>query len=596
MSNFLEIRGTISEGYFTLSRDRDALVLGLDQPYSSIKASKSDEFSEVKVKTQKDILGYREWYFRLLDGLFPVLGAMRYRKKLHPLAYLQQVPVNNREIVVLQEQAWVKKPIINTLVGGAIAVQAVATYIDVDHGDNPAAIGFTNLSMVVCFAMFWVEFLMWFGCVGMEYFGHSWFQFDFLMLVAMTADVYYVNVMAGVAADSNDAASMYRALRVFRVFRILKALHTLQMVEGAQQLFILLATLMRSMTSVLRIFALAIPLVWGLAVCMTEWGFLLQGQGIKYKIGDDKYDSWREWYAFFGSTGHSSFAIIQAATRDHWSALSRMLLRVDPKMAWVLLVGQTVFWLIYFNLITAILIEKTLEVASKREALILKHEQEAERAIMAEMQKEFSQGDEDGSGELSWSEFNELVNSRHMVKRLQMLEIPLDDIGDLFRMCDTDGGGTITVQEFVEGVKKLRGHASARDLCAANSKVRFLLNRLMDCSAKLDHIIRLLDTVNKRVDDWWSLHERKFFAKDYKLSQRRMWFTRSKCKTDVIRASEFDLEAVKEAFGVPTERELEEARRQVPVPPKAKATPKPPSGKPADLLSRVREARAAGSA
>ena len=51
-----------------------------------------------------------------------------------------------------------------------------------------------------------------------------------------------------------------------------------------------------------------------------------------------------------------------------------------------------------------------------------------------------------------WHRFNELVNSRHMVKRLQMLEIPLDDIGDLFRMCDTDGGGTITVQEFVEGV------------------------------------------------------------------------------------------------------------------------------------------------
>ena len=37
----------------------------------------------------------------------------------------------------------------------------------------------------------------------------------------------------------------YRALRVFRVFRVLKAVKQLQMVDGAQQLFVLLSTLMR---------------------------------------------------------------------------------------------------------------------------------------------------------------------------------------------------------------------------------------------------------------------------------------------------------------------------------------------------------------
>merc|ERR1719399_1294521 len=134
----------------------------------------------------------------------------------------------------------------------------------------------------------------------MEYFGHSWFQFDFIMLVAMSADVYYVNLMAGVAADSGDAASMYRALRVFRVFRILKALHTLRMVQGAQQLFVLLATLMRSILSVGRIFLLGVPLVYGMAVCLTEWGYLLRDQGMKHEIHFEPWQSWRDWYAYFG--------------------------------------------------------------------------------------------------------------------------------------------------------------------------------------------------------------------------------------------------------------------------------------------------------
>ena len=38
----------------------------------------------------------------------------------------------------------------------------------------------------------------------------------------------------------------------------------------------------RSLTSVLRIFGLAMPLVWGVAICLTEFGEFLRPQGIKY--------------------------------------------------------------------------------------------------------------------------------------------------------------------------------------------------------------------------------------------------------------------------------------------------------------------------
>ena len=50
-----------------------------------------------------------------------------------------------------------------------------------------------------------------------------------------------------------------------------------------------------------------------------------------------------------------------------------------------------------------------------------------------------------------------------MLKRLERLDIPTDDVGDLFRMIDTDGGGTITVHEFIDGVRRFhRGRWTAK--------------------------------------------------------------------------------------------------------------------------------------
>ena len=58
--------------------------------------------------------------------------------------------------------------------------------------------------------------------------------------------------------------------------------------------------------------------------------------------------------------------------------------------------------------------------------------------------------------------------------------------------------------EIPREVRRLRGSATARDLCAANSKIRFVFNRLLNCSEKVDNIIRQIDVINKRVDVWWS--------------------------------------------------------------------------------------------
>merc|ERR1719482_1419898 len=138
---------------------------------------------------------------------------------------------------------------------------------------------FTDLSMLGCAAVFFAEFFLWQLCHGMEYFKSGWFQFDFAMLVSMTADVYYRLMITDVAAESKESASMYRAMRVFRVFRVMKALNQLQMVDAARQLFLLLSALINSFLPVLRVWGVMLPVLWVFALFLTEFGYDMWYEG-----------------------------------------------------------------------------------------------------------------------------------------------------------------------------------------------------------------------------------------------------------------------------------------------------------------------------
>merc|ERR1712048_1323768 len=66
--------------------------------------------------------------------------------------------------------------------------------------------------------------------------------------------------------------------------------------------------------------------------------------------------------------------------------------------------------------------------------------------------------------EISKDTFLELIKDEQVQRIFAELDVPEEDHFDLFDTLDADGGGTLTADELVKGIARLRGQARRSDI------------------------------------------------------------------------------------------------------------------------------------
>jgi len=87
------------------------------------------------------------------------------------------------------------------------------------------------------------------------------------------------------------------------------------------------------------------------------------------------------------------------------------------------------------------------------------------RRMMRQLRSLFDEADLDSGGSVNRQEFNQLMDKPRAKTLLSILEVDGSDIERLFDLLD-DGDGHIIIDEFVQGIMKVRGTAKAMDLVA----------------------------------------------------------------------------------------------------------------------------------
>eukprot|EP00443_Scrippsiella_acuminata_P032264 CAMPEP_0115362688 /NCGR_PEP_ID=MMETSP0270-20121206/102833_1 /TAXON_ID=71861 /ORGANISM="Scrippsiella trochoidea, Strain CCMP3099" /LENGTH=182 /DNA_ID=CAMNT_0002785265 /DNA_START=163 /DNA_END=708 /DNA_ORIENTATION=- len=85
--------------------------------------------------------------------------------------------------------------------------------------------------------------------------------------------------------------------------------------------------------------------------------------------------------------------------------------------------------------------------------------------------------------DLQSSLLDELVKRPEVKKALDDLDINPDDQGKLSELLDPDNGGTISVVDFIDGLKRLRGEPRRSDIVNVNMMVRALQLALSETQA-----------------------------------------------------------------------------------------------------------------
>merc|ERR1712066_811912 len=97
--------------------------------------------------------------------------------------------------------------------------------------------------------------------------------------------------------------------------------------------------------------------------------------------------------------------------------------------------------------------------------------------------------DVSGDGVLSNEEFAAIMENEAIIAWLDQMQISSKDAEQLFKALD-DGDGEVTMQEFVTGVSRLKGEATAVDamsLMASISRVGRDVAYVKNMLSKLDH-------------------------------------------------------------------------------------------------------------
>merc|ERR1712216_719953 len=76
----------------------------------------------------------------------------------------------------------------------------------------------------------------------------------------------------------------------------------------------------------------------------------------------------------------------------------------------------------------------------------------------------FNEADDSGDGRLTFKEFAEMVEDPRVNVWLKSMDINIADAKTVFYLID-DGDGRLTAEEVIRGFAKLKGPASAMDMC-----------------------------------------------------------------------------------------------------------------------------------
>mmetsp|Transcript_93572 Transcript_93572/g.260059 ORF Transcript_93572/g.260059 Transcript_93572/m.260059 type:complete len:229 (-) Transcript_93572:77-763(-) len=131
------------------------------------------------------------------------------------------------------------------------------------------------------------------------------------------------------------------------------------------------------------------------------------------------------------------------------------------------MVAVFVFW----NLITAIIVENAMAIAKddkQQQAKDVEAQKKKDLRVLADI---FLEIDEDGSGELSADEFFGSLEKPNVVQLLAILELQVSDMKDVWDVLN-DGSDVLTIKEFTDGLRRMKGPAKARDISDILKRLR----------------------------------------------------------------------------------------------------------------------------
>lgn len=182
----------------------------------------------------------------------------------------------------------------------------------------------------------------------------------------------------------------------------------------------------------------------------------------------------------------SMMTLWQIMTLDSWTGIVRPLMKVQMWSVFFFIVFVTVCDFMVMNLITSVIVTETFKRGREDQAEMAAERAAEQEAALKEIEGIFKDMDQDGGGTLSENELQDAWKSRRVRQKFRTMDIGKKDLIMLWTCLD-DGDGELTIEEFTNGMRKLKGEAKAKDILKLYREVKILESSIKEITILADY-------------------------------------------------------------------------------------------------------------
>mmetsp|Transcript_63704 Transcript_63704/g.136946 ORF Transcript_63704/g.136946 Transcript_63704/m.136946 type:complete len:735 (-) Transcript_63704:51-2255(-) len=328
-----------------------------------------------------------------------------------------------------------------------------------------------------------------------------WNLFDVVIVSSAIIEELVLYFQPDDRAEGAFGMTTLRMLRVLRVCRIVRAIRVMRFFR---ELRLMVTSIVNCLKSLMWAIMLLFIITWIFGVFFltsvtetirTTSPTNRTDKGINEAFDDgSSVDEQRieTLKQHFSSLFQAIFTLVQSVTGGmDWGVIaeSLKLAGVAYSVIYCLFVALVLFAVL--NVVTGIFVENATKLANQDNDDVIQNELMQRNSYINAVRRMFHEADVDGTGDLTWKEFDAHCSDERVKAFFTTLELDVSEAKGLFRLLDVESTGVINAEDFVNGCLKLKGQARALDVAT-------LLYESKKASKKWQHMMRFLEA---KLDD-----------------------------------------------------------------------------------------------
>jgi voltage-gated sodium channel len=274
---------------------------------------------------------------------------------------------------------------------------------------------------------------------------YLWNNFDLIIVTLGVLDFIVDNVLPSIASTLDNYNVFIKMLRLLRLVRLVR------LIRMFKQLYMLATGLLESLQAIFWVTMLCGLFLFTCAIVLTQG------------IGHGSTSMSEEANGFckkkFGSVTTSMMTLFDVMASPDFGLLSSVFIS-DP-----LILLFFVFFIIFgsftmISILTGVISEGMMEKSQNRKEELRFIEERKKKEFVDVLTRFFQESDQDGDGTIARDEFESSLPMMTKMFLEHDFSYTAADLAVVFDLIDFDGGGTIGLEEFLDGVASFTANIS----------------------------------------------------------------------------------------------------------------------------------------